>query len=58
MKDFKNLVVFIYTKSGEQIFCIIVDEDTNNIYYENDYTKGYVPKDEIRRIHIVGKVVK
>lgn len=58
MKDFKDLVVFIYTKSGEQIFCIIVDEDTNNIYYENDYTKGYVPKDEICRIHIVGKVVK
>lgn len=54
----KNKLVKIHTIYDEEILCIVVKEDSFNIYYKNeDSTINYVPKIEIKYVDVIGDVV-
>ena len=53
----KNKLVSIFTITGERILCIILEEDPYRYFYKNEYGNGYIFKDDIKEIDIIGDVV-
>lgn len=54
----KNKVVSLFTFSGERILCIILKECKDKYYYKSEFEEGYIFKDDIKEIEIIGDVVE
>ena len=54
---YKDKLVRITTIYEEIIICIIINEDKYRVIYKNDFGQGYIPKDEIKRLDILGNVI-
>ena len=54
----KNKLVSFFTFSGERILCIILKEYKDKYYVKCEFGEGYIFKDDIKEIEIIGDVVK
>lgn len=57
VKMYKDKLVRITTIYEEVIICIVKKENKYEIIYFNDFGQGYIPKDEIKNIDILGNVI-